>query len=417
MRLAWVSPLPPMLSGIADYSSELLPLVAERAEVDAVCPSPRLLKRPKAPEGIRVFSPAEFRRRQGTYDAVIHHLANNPYHRFVYELAMEVPSIAVFHDLVLHHLLAHMLVEGKTQPSRYRDLAARELGSLGVKLANLRLRGVATDYEKFLFPLNADMAGRALAIVVHSGDTRNEIREIAPDVPITVIPHHAERPPPSVFGVTREKARRRLGLPSDSFVVGHFGFITRPKQPAAVVGGFARLVATNPDAVLVMAGADLTGGGLERLIRRHGLDGRVKVVGYVDLEHFYLYLLAADAVINLRFPSAGESSGTFARALAVGRVVVVNNYASFAEVPDGVALKVEIDGVQAEEIGAHLIRLAEDRDLQLQVEDNARRYASTWLDPRGCRDRYLDVARELVERVNSTRASATPDSQVRSRPR
>ena len=64
--------------------------------------------------------------------------------------------------------------------------------------------------------------------------------------------------------------------------------------------------------------------------------------GYVDLTQFYLYLKALDAMINLRYPSAGESSGTFARALAEGRAVIVNNYGSFAEVPGDVALKVEM---------------------------------------------------------------------------
>ncbi|MEZ5314277.1 MAG: hypothetical protein R2862_11835 [Thermoanaerobaculia bacterium] len=33
LRLAWASPLPPSSSGIADYSAEVLPLLAERAEV------------------------------------------------------------------------------------------------------------------------------------------------------------------------------------------------------------------------------------------------------------------------------------------------------------------------------------------------------------------------------------------------
>ena len=57
MRLAWFSPLPPMPSGIADYTSEIVPYVAERAEVDVFCPKPGLFKRPQKPEGARRHPP------------------------------------------------------------------------------------------------------------------------------------------------------------------------------------------------------------------------------------------------------------------------------------------------------------------------------------------------------------------------
>ena len=144
-----------------------------------------------------------------------------------------------------------------------------------------------------------------------------------------------------------------------------------------------------------MVGQDTTGGGLGRQVGRLGLADRVRVAGFVDLERFYLYLKAVDAVINLRYPSAGESSGTFARALAEGRATIVNDYASFAEVPPDVALKVEIDGDQTREVGEHLLHLASEPAFKASVEAEARRYAATVLDPSRCRDLYLHVARSV----------------------
>jgi hypothetical protein len=139
-----------------------------------------------------------------------------------------------------------------------------------------------------------------------------------------------------------------------------------------------------------------TGGGLGRQIARLGLANRVRAAGFVDLERFHLYLRAVDAVINLRYPSAGESSGTFARALAEGRATIVNDYGSFAEIPPDVALKVEVDGDQAEEVGAHLRHLASDDAFRAGVEARAREYAATVLDPVRCRDLYLEVAGTLA---------------------
>jgi len=393
LRLAWVSPLPPAASGIADYSFELLGLAALRAEVHAVAERPGRFRRPRVPPGVALLDPERFEAAADSYDAVVYHLGNNPWHRFVYELAIRRPGIAVFHDFVMHHLIAAMTIETYRDWPRYAALMREEYGDAGDRLVRLRVAGAATEYEKFVFPLNGHLARRSQAIVVHSEDSRERMLAVAPNVPVVVIPHHADKAPPEVHGVTRAEARSRLGLPADAFVVGNFGYVTRPKQPAAVVGGFARLTASHPDALLVIVGADHTGGGFDRLVGRHGVEGKVRKAGFVGLQTFYLYLRAVDAVINLRYPSAGESSGTFARTLAEGRAAIVNNLGSFAEIPPDVALKVEVDRDQAEAVAAHLLRLAGDPGFRTTIEANARWYAETVLDPGRCTDLYLNVAR------------------------
>ena len=396
MRLAWFTPLPPMPSGISDYSAELLPLVAEGADVEAFSPHGR------APGGIRTRRPDRFD--PAGFDAVIYHLGNNPQHGFVYRAAMGHPGIAVLHDLVLHHLVAYEMVEAGHQLDRYRRTLIEEHGrETGVRLAWLKVGGVADEFDKFTFPLTGHVARRSAGVVVHSDDARARVEEVAPGVPVVVIPHHAGRPPATVAGVGRHQARRRLGLPGDAFIAGHFGFVSRPKQPNAVLGGMALLRARRPDAQLVVVGPDTTGGGLGRIIARHGLDEAVRATGFVDLERFYLYLKAVDVVINLRYPSAGESSGTLARALAEGRAVIVNNYRSFGELPDEAALKVEIDRPQAEQVGAHLIRLATDPALKERLETGARGYAATVLDPERCARAYTSFAASVSGSTAETR--------------
>jgi glycosyltransferase involved in cell wall biosynthesis len=216
---------------------------------------------------------------------------------------------------------------------------------------------------------------------------------------VHVIPHHAGRLPSELDGVTREEARERLGLPAEAFLVGQFGFLTRPKQPAAVLGGFARLLERRPDALLLVVGENQIGVALDDPLRRRGLVGRVRLTGYLDLVRFALYVKAVDAVINLRYPSAGEASGTFTRALTEGRAAIVSNLGSFAEYPHDVCLKVEVDGDQAEEAGRHLIRLAEDPALRTGLEQRSREYARTALDPKRCAGLYVAVARTIAARA------------------
>ncbi len=403
MRLAWFSPLPPIPSGIADYSAELLPLIGRDAEVDVYSPRPGRNKKLHVPAGTTVHLPGSFRRRADGHDAVFYHLGNNPHHEYVYGATRERPGIAVFHDFVLHHLIAHLFAEAKPNWGRYRSVLTEDLGEIGSTLTELRMRGVATGTEHFMFPLNRHIAAQARAIVVHSEEAREKTADVAPHVPITVIPHHAGSPPAEVAGVTREAARAQLGIPSGAFVVGQFGFITVPKQPGAVLRGFARLLEQRPDALLLLVGQNQTPGrALDRLIRSVGVGDRVRVVGFVDLSTFYRYLKAVDVVVNLRYPSAGEASGTFARALAEGRAVIANDLGSFAEVPSDVVLKVEVDGDQAQELGGHLMRLAVDPGFKASLEQRARHYALTVLDQGRCAGLYLEVARSVAgERITS----------------
>jgi glycosyltransferase involved in cell wall biosynthesis len=389
VRLAWLSPLPPTPSGIADYSADLLPLIAEWAEVEVFCP-------PGGNDipGMSVLAPGALDERAGTYDAVFHHLGNNPFHEFVYSAALRWPGVAVLHDFVLHHLIDRLAFVGGRGARWHREVLTGEYGEIGARLSRLSARGAHTDFERFLFPLSGHVACASRAVVVHSWDVRDRVLEAAPGIPVFVIPHHAPPAPPAVVGVTAAEARDRLGLPPDAFLVGHFGFITRPKQPGAVLAGFARLAATRPDARLLVVGSNQTGSrGLVRFTRKLGIERNVQYTGYVDLAQFSLYLRAVDAVVNLRYPTAGETSGTFARALGEGKATIVNNLGSFAEIPADVVLKVEVDEDQVEAVASHLIRLAEDPGLRRSLGNHARAFADTELDPRRCAEMYVEVAR------------------------
>lgn len=389
-----------MASGIADYSWELLPLMAERAEVDVFCPRAGPVRAVKAPGTIPVMNPRRFRDLADRYDAVFYHLGNNPFHTFAYRASLRWPGVAVMHEVVLHHLVEHLLLkDGRNDLATYRRLLEDEYGEAGRTLAALYPEEAYSDFERFLFPLSGHVVRASRAVVVHTELARERVLAAAPSVPVTVIPHHAGRPPPELDRVSREDARARLGLPREAFLVGQFGFITRPKQPAAVLGGFERLVERHPDALLLVVGENQVGVGVEEMLRRRGLTGRVRLTGYVDLPRFHLYLKAVDAVVNLRYPSAGEASGTFTRALAAGRAAIVSNLGAFADVPSDVCLKVEVDGDQAGEVGLHLIRLAEDPAFKAGMEQRAREYAASALNPERCADLYMEVARRTGART------------------
>ena len=120
-----------MASGIADYSAELLPFVAEEAEVEAFCPAARRGRVVRAPAGIPVLHPRTFGERGHRYDAVFYHLGNNPFHAFVYRASLRWPGVAVLHEVVLHHLIENMLLPDRSSDLiEYGQLLVAEYGPL-----------------------------------------------------------------------------------------------------------------------------------------------------------------------------------------------------------------------------------------------------------------------------------------------
>src|SRR5438046_7264571 len=94
------------------------------------------------------------------------------------------------------------------------------------------------------------------------------------------------------------------------------------------------------------------------MIRSMGLSANVRVLGFAPIDDFVGYLGACDIVLNLRFPTVGESSGTLLRSLGLGKAVLVSAIGSFAEFPDDVCLKVPVGTGEEDLIFEYLTLLA-----------------------------------------------------------
>ena len=112
MRLAFLSPLPPAPTGIADYSAEVLAFLVGLHEIE-VFHDQREVERKRLPPTCRVRPVAEFlaSHRDQPFDLVIYQLGNGPAHDFLYPLLARVPGLVVLHDLVLHHSRARTFLD------------------------------------------------------------------------------------------------------------------------------------------------------------------------------------------------------------------------------------------------------------------------------------------------------------------
>jgi glycosyltransferase involved in cell wall biosynthesis len=192
-------------------------------------------------------------------------------------------------------------------------------------------------------------------------------------------------------------------------VLGCFGYLNEWKRLPELLAAFAELRRTSPAARLMLVGAasDYLG-TLE-------LGEGVLREDYVAEERLWSLLAACDAVVSLRSPTMGETSGTAIRAMALGKPLVVSGVGWFSELPDDVALKVPVGGSEAEAVARALALLADDParrvamgaaarelvDRKHDLERVAEAYAATLEEAAGgdaVRDAVLlEVARAAAE--------------------
>jgi glycosyltransferase involved in cell wall biosynthesis len=80
---------------------------------------------------------------------------------------------------------------------------------------------------------------------------------------------------------------------------------------------------------------------------------------YVPEQRMWSLMAACDVLVNLRYPTMGETSGSVIRALALGKPLIVSDVGWFSELPDDAVLKVPVDDYEVATIEAALAVAAE----------------------------------------------------------
>jgi len=339
MRVAFFSPMPPARSGIADYSAALLKHLCPLVEIEIFS------ERPVA------FDPQR-------YDTFLYQLGNNPHHSFVYEAAMAHPGVIVLHEANLHHLIADLTIRRGDWPAYLREV---ELDG-GPDALSYAKRYVETlergpDYNQ---PLLHSVLSRSRGVIVHSEAVAEVVRARGFTGPIAKIPHGAWTQ--QVDGVPY---RKRLGIGATDPLIGIFGFLKPYKRIAESLRAFRRVVNTHPKARMILVGeahADLL---LPSMVN-------VRHIDFAPIEDFNGYLAACDMVLNLRYPTVGETSGTLLRALGMGKPVVVSDVGAFSEYPEGVCLKAPVDAAEEEYLVEYLKLLIERPEVAQAIGARAR---------------------------------------------
>jgi glycosyltransferase involved in cell wall biosynthesis len=352
-RIAVLTPLPPLRTGVAEFARPLLDDLLQHVDIDVFHDEGTRPHLDWEGSGIGVFDYRLYARRNRVldYHATVFEMGNSGFHKYVYETAWYHRGIVAFHDIFLvgFHTWYQSL------PSTPDGFLAREFAfELGLDpgQANPLLRDIAAEGElapgflkRRMYFLRRLISNATGCQFFHSW-CRDQAISAYPDVEAisTVIPMGVEADP--VRDADRRATRRRFGLPEDGTLFGSFGIMSHRKGNLENVRAFADLAKRDPSARLVFVGPDdQFGEPVRAKVKELGLADRVRVLGHQGEAEFDQLLRAMDVGLNLReAPTHGEVGGSLVRFFAAGIPVIVSDCDTFSSWPDAFTRKVPASG-------------------------------------------------------------------------
>jgi glycosyltransferase involved in cell wall biosynthesis len=398
-RVAWVSPVPPSSSGIADYSAELLPHLAERFEIELVIdPLERQVTGTiSADHTVLRADEIDGRHDARPYDAFVFHLGNSHFHVYMLDLLRRFRGLVVLHDLHLAGLIGAATRAGMWPHGRAGELEADgQVDLSGSTRADLMLEEAVLEG----CPFNRELLGLAEAVIVHSEWARQRVSRLV-QVPTQIV-QPAMAPQPR----SQEQERSRLGWPPDAFVIATLGEVRPSKRVASIIQAVAALRRSSGRQIQFVIVGDVESelqNALISLAKSLGIPSSLSFAGRVSLEDFKSYAQAADACVQLRHPTRGETSAALLRALAAGAACVVSADGPMGELPDTVVLKVR-SRHESTDLVAALARLMGDSGLRGQLGHAALSHVQTHHSFRQAADGYAAMIELTAHRRQARNA-------------
>lgn len=329
MRLAWFSPIPPVRSGIAACSADLVEALSREHHIDVYVDTP-LARLAGRGESAHEFV---WRHRRRPYDLAIYQLGNSSHHDYLWPYLFRYPGLAVLHDAHLHHARAATLLRTKRAGDYRREFVANHPGA-SPDLAELAVKGF-DNHLYYSFPMTRLVVQASRLTAVHAPGMADAIREEVPGARVEPIRlGHGVLVTAERAAAARTEVRRARGIAADAVLFGIFGGLTPEKRIPQVLDALAAVLPYSPSAHLLLAGAAARHYDVEADVHARGLAGHVTMTGYIESDdELTRHIAACDVVLNLRWPTAREMSGPWLRALAAGKPTVTIDLAHVADVP------------------------------------------------------------------------------------
>ena len=388
-KLAMVTPIPPEKSGIAFYAAELIPVLSQYYDIDVVVDQERATDT-LINESCRILTAQDFLKEKRAYERVIYHFGNSHFHAYMFDLLEKVPGVVVLHDLYLGDLNYyqewHLMNPGWYSNELYLSHGYKSVENYTCDHdIHTSIKNDPGSYKIFKNASN---------VIVHSVFAKELALKNYPNYQSDnchVVPLLRQ---PAVLG-RRDKARDTLGIDSEDYVVCSFGLLGQHKLNSQIIAAWISSSLEIEDSCkLVFVGELAKDDYGDALLKLIGERTDIVITGWVDDVTYKNYLSAADAAVQLRSESRGETSAAVLDCLNYGLATIVNACGSMVELAgDGVILlnhEKDSDELVIDLVGA-LNKLWLDDEVRHRLSQEAETVIRSKHSPEVCAQQYKEV--------------------------
>ncbi len=395
--IAYISPLIPKRTGIALYSHHLIKaLQIELMDSDEsitvfdndVIASNACQQAYHAQEILPLIFESSLRQQ---YRQFIFHFGNNPFfHLPMLRLLQKQKGIVVLHDTILY-----FLITGQGTGGLWRSLAQQKHGDNSLEtllsiFADCPQQTLLNYPYPEKHPLLQEVLSQATTVVVHSKLAEQYIREANYSQAIYRVPLIDYQQLSSADVNTLENTSLKHLMQNKAvegiFFIGLLGFGGNTKRSQVIFRALADLSATIKSRVkLIIIGTDSYRDDYLAL----GLSDMVICTGYVSDSDYDQGLAMCDLIINLRYPSMGETSAVQIQAMSAQKASIVSNHGWFSELPDKAVYKITVGDSEQAELSQGIVKTLHDKTFRLNMAYQAKAYVTQFHSPQVVAQQWL----------------------------
>ena len=384
-RLAYVSPLPPLRSSIADYSVELLPELARHYDIDVIVGQPTVAD-PWIHANCPIRDLAWFKQNGHSFDRILYHFDNSTFHQYMFDLLESHPGVVVLHDFYLGKINAHM--NGQDGRPGFWPLVLFQ--SHGYHAIQDYLGAEGTPDISWKYPANLPVLQKAVGVIVHNNYSRRLATHFYGETAAeswALIPFPRRLPQLAA----RVVARRALGFADQDFVLCSFGHTGPTKLNHSLLHAWLKsTLADDPNCHLVFVAEEHHrdyGTNIRQIIGADPASKRIRIPSSSASDLYRQYLLAADAAVQLCTLSRGETWPAIFDCMGHALPIIVNAHGPMAELPEDCVAMLP-DEFDDTELAVALDGLRADPARRAALSERARSYVKDHLCPRLAADQF-----------------------------
>ena len=392
-KLAYISPLPPERSGISDYSAEILPHLSAHYDIEIIVDQDEVTDA-WINENCKKRTVSWFNDNANNFDRIVYHFGNSPFHKHMFNLLERFPGIVVLHDFFLYDVYRWMDDVHYSHNISFIDVIYKSHGFKAVK-EYLNNKDSLSKY-----PLNINIIENSVGIIGHSNYLsklleqwygKNSLEDFA------LVPFLKEAAPK----IIRDEAKEILNIKSDCFVICSFGFIDNIKLNIELLNALLNSkLSLNEKCFLFFVGENHGGDygvNIANIIRKSGLENRIRITGYVEPMVYKQYLSASDMAIQLRRFSKGETSAAVFDCMSFGIPTIVSTNGSMGEIPKDCAFFLPEKFDDKTLINA-IEKLYDNKELRDTLGKKAREFVNERHNPQYCAKQYFNTIEKFYSR-------------------